>query len=294
MQLRSKLNHNVADYFRKSLQVSSANLSDSNMPFPYKHEFFSGLIKLPFLSSEPEYINFPIIQASIQEYLTTLYECTQNLQINMIPRHNAGFSNDSIKAEDAVENPSHKNHISSDDLAIIDEEIIGVYYGTKANEYDISSQSVCMEKGTIETDDQVVKLMHPIKQNVTAVSILDIIPLDMNYCSTFQVMLDSQEEGMDTILELDEGWNHPTTRFSLYNKIENKLYKYVRDYSSNLPKEYTKSYIISLPRHFVECKEESKSSETFGSKAYLISTKSPKLLLSKVSSMKRKPKIKLL
>ncbi|KAH8583831.1 uncharacterized protein ELE39_001577 [Cryptosporidium sp. chipmunk genotype I] len=294
MQLRSKLNHYVADYFRKSLQVSSANISDSNMPFPYKHEFFSGLIKLPFLSSEPEYINFPINQGNIQEYTTTLFEYTNILQTNMIPRHNTGFSSDSIKAEDTVENHSHKNHISSGDLAIIDEEIIGIYYGTKTNECDIISQSVCAKGDIIETNDQVVKLMHPTKQNVTAVSVLDIIPLDVNYCSTFQVMLDSKEEGIDTILELDEGWKHPTTRFSFYNKIENKLYKYGRDYSSNLPREYTKSYIISIPRHFIEYNKDSKLSETVDSRAYLISTKSPKLLLSKVSSIKRKPKIKLL
>ncbi|OII74249.1 uncharacterized protein cubi_01093 [Cryptosporidium ubiquitum] len=293
MQLRSKVNHNVAEYFRKNLQITSANLSDSNMPFPYKHEFFSGLIKLPFLSSEPEYINFPINQSNIQECFTTLYDCTSTLQINMIPRHDIGFSNDSIEAKDMIENQFNKNHISLDDLELIDEETIGIYNGTKMKECNINDQSVCIEGNGKEISDQGVKLLHPIKQNVKAISILDIIPLDMNHCSTFQVMLDSKEENVDTILELDEGWKRPFTRFSFYNKIEGKLYKYDRDYSSTLPREYTKSYIISLPKHFVEC-NKNKTSETADSRAYLISTKSPKLLLSKVSSAKRKPKIKLL
>lgn len=292
MQLKSKVNHNVADYFRRSLQVSSANLSDSNMPFPYKHEFFSGLIKLPLLSSEPEYVNFPINQGNIQEYFTTLCEYANNLQINVIPRNDIGFSNDSIEVEDTIKNQFNKNHISLDDLELIDEETIGVYNGTNVNECNVSIQSLCTEVNGTEINNQEVKLLHPIKQNVTAISILDIIPLDMDHCSTFQVMLDSKEESVDTILELDEGWKHPFTRFSFYNKIDHKLYKYDRDYSSTLPTEYSKSYIISLPKHFFECKEE--SSESVDSKAYLVSTRSPKLLLSKVSSVKKKPKIKLL
>lgn len=294
MQLKNKVNHDVADYFRRGLQTPSTNISDSNMPFPYKHEFFSGLNKLPFLSSEPELVNFPINQDNVQEFYTTIHECTNSLQTHMIPRHNTGFSNDLVEVEDALEDHLNKNHISPDDLALVDEDTISVYNGTKESEHEATSQSICTEVDNVEKNDHGVKMLHPMKQNVTAVSILDIVPLDVNYFSTFQVMLDSKDEDVDTILELHEGWKYPSTRFSFYSKINDKLYKYDRDFSSVLPMEYTKSYIVSLPRNFVERDKNNESSGVTNSEAYLISTRSPKILLSKVSSVKKKPKIKLL
>lgn len=294
MQLKSKVNHDVADYFRRSLQTPSTNMSDSNMSLPYRYEFFSGLNKLPFLSSEPELINFPINQDNVQEFYTTLHECTNNLQTNVIPRHNTGFSNDLIEVEDAIGNHLNKNHLSPDDLALVDEDTICIYNGTKTSEHEATSKSICTEVNNVQKNDHGVKMLHPTKPNVTAVSILDIVPLDVNYFSTFQVMLDSKDEDIDTILELHEGWKYPSTRFSFYSKIDDKLYKHDRDFSSSLPREYTKSYIVSLPRSFVERDKNDESLGVTNSEAYLISTRSPKLLLSKVSSVKKKPKIKLL
>ncbi|KAJ1607660.1 hypothetical protein OJ253_2248 [Cryptosporidium canis] len=294
MQLKSKINHNAVDYFRRHIQVPSTNLQDSNMSFPYKHEFFHGLNKLPFLSSEPEIVSFPMKQENIHEFNTALHESTNSLQINMVPRHNTGFSTDSIEVGGMLEEQLIKNHISLDDLALIDEETISIYNGTMENELEAETKSIRKENDSIESCDVGVKLLHPFKPNVTAVSVMDVVPLDINYCSTFQVMLDSKDENVDTILELHEGWRYPSTRFSFYSKADNMLYKHDRDFSSTLPRDYTKSYIVSLPRSFIEHNKCSEQSRATDSKAYIISTKSPKLLLSRVSSVKRKPKIKLL
>ncbi|KAF7458653.1 hypothetical protein HWI79_738 [Cryptosporidium felis] len=294
MQLKNKINHNVTDYFRRSLQVSSTNLSDSNMPFPYKHEFFTGLNNIPFLSFEAELINFPINQGNIQKCYSASYEQLNDLKAHYFPRYSIGFQVDLEVEEDLIENLFKKKdkHITPEDLQLIDSDIMKIYDEIVFEEIDMPENSKTTPSDTHESNDKV-GLSHPTKAGVFLVSALEVVPFDIDHSSTFQVMLDSSEEDINTILELHDGWKHPTTKFSHYNKTSENIYKYNRDYASNIPKDTTKSYIISIPKNFIHGKKDQETNKSELSVARIFPTKSPKILLSKISSMKKRQNIKI-
>ncbi|KAH8741358.1 hypothetical protein FG386_003205 [Cryptosporidium ryanae] len=303
MKFKNRVNRHVSDYFRRNLHTSQ-NISDSNVSFPYKHEFFTGVNKLPILSSEPELINIPISPAIIQGYNFTSFEDTNNININLFPTSNIGFSMNSIEKETEVSSPREldfkdgtESHIKMEDLVLIDEEIIESYNIFVFNENQSSEMSEELRKMSCFKDDGVAAkdeavLLHPSKPDVKAISILDVVPIELDQNSTFHVILDSEEMFDSSLLELHDGWKHPTTRFSYY--IEEKgIFKYENDYYSNIYKEKLQSHIINIPRSFID-KTEGENEEGEANCAFVFVTRGPKMMLSKVNSTKVKSAIRIL
>ncbi|KAH7648968.1 hypothetical protein FG379_001337 [Cryptosporidium bovis] len=301
MQLKNRVNHHVSDYFRKH-SYASQNVPDSNMTFPYKHEFFTGVNKLPILSSEPELINIPISPAIIQGYNFTSFEDTNSISINLFPTSNIGFSMNSVEKETEVSSAKEldfkdgtDDHIKMEDLVLVDEEVIESYNIFAFNENQSSEVSEEVRKLNRFKDDSATEdesiLLHPSKPNVKAISILDVVPFELDQDSTFHIILDSEEMFDCSLLELHDGWKHPITRFSYYVK-EKGIFRYENDYYSNIYKEKLQNHIINIPKSFIDKTEGESGGET--NCAFVFVTRGPKMMLSKVNSTQNKPGIRIL
>ncbi|OII76535.1 hypothetical protein cand_000560 [Cryptosporidium andersoni] len=303
--LKNKINSQVYDYFRKSLQVTSTNLSDTNLPFPYKHEMLSGLNIFSALISDPDIINVPIPLDVIIGYYPNIFDNIYKNTINILPRHDTGFSIDLMNSEaynidwNRLDRGSgvNRDDIDIEDLLLVDNESSRVFNHIVQHRREVSSEIVEENNESSSVSELDIPrsstnepiLVHPNKPNVIADFILPIIPhVSANTPELFQVTLDSDINEGDCILELADEWTFPTTRFSLYKKDQESTYSYDRDYSCQLPRENYVSYIINLPREFLKGDSVDKKVGTLDRPvAHIMATKAPKLLLRKVSSTKK-------